>query len=259
MIALLIAGFGLITLNLKREQSVNDAESLVLSILSPVHGFITGITRGLENIWTGYIDLVDVHKENTKLREEVRKLQGMANTEVELKHQNRRLLQLLGYREKTHYDLVLAEVIGFDSSNWSRAIFINRGRNDGIRQDMPVISPEGVVGRVIEAARSSAKVLLITDPRSAIDSLIQRTRDNGVVVGENVSHVKMKYLSLEASVRVGDRVVSSGLGGVFPKGLVVGRIQRVIRPKFGLFQEAQIVPSADLSRLEEVFVMVKGG
>lgn len=258
LILLMVAGFGLITLNLKKEKAITSLESFALAVLSPVHGFITGTTQQVENAWEGYLDLVQVKRENTKLREEVRKLREMANAGVELQQQNRRLLQLLDFKEKTQFDLVLAQVIGVDSSNWSRAIFINRGSRDGIRKDLPVVTHEGVVGRVIEATPDAAKVLLITDPRSAVDALIQRTRDTGIVVGDDARHARMKYLPLESNLKTGDLVVSSGLGGIFPKGLVVGRVTGVTKQKFGLFQEAEISPSANLSRLEEVFVIAKG-
>jgi len=258
LILLMVASFGLLTLNLKKEKAITTLESFVLAVLSPVHGVINNTTRKVGNAWAGYLDLVQVQKENTKLRAELSKLREQVNAGVELQQQNKRLLQFLDFKEKNQYELVLAQVVGIDSSNWSRAIFINRGSRDGIRANLPVVTHEGVVGRVIEASADSAKVLLVTDPRSAVDALIQSSRDTGIVVGDDERHARMKYLPLEANLKTGDLVISSGLGGIFPKGLVVGRVTGVMKQKFGLFQEAEIAPIANLSRLEEVFVIVKG-
>ncbi|MFQ5893509.1 MAG: rod shape-determining protein MreC, partial [Nitrospinota bacterium] len=153
--------------------------------------------------------------------------------------------------------LVLANVVGLDTTIWSNVVMVDRGEDDGVAKEMVVVSADGLVGHVIQTSPKVSKVLVVTDFRHAVDALIQRTRDRGVVVGWDRSSGLMKYIPLEAEIEVGDRVVSSGMGGLYPKGLVIGTITRVTTSSGGLHQEAIVRPSTDLDRLEEVFIIAK--
>ncbi len=151
---------------------------------------------------------------------------------------------------------VVATVIGRDATQWSKVVILNKGTTDGVRPNLAVVTDAGVIGHVIQASGGSAKVLLITDGRSAVDSLFQESRVTGVVVGTGDDYGEMKYVPKEAEVHVGDKVLSSGLGGTFPKGLRIGVVTNVIKKKQGLFQDILIAPSADLTRLEEVLILL---
>ena len=135
-------------------------------------------------------------------------------------------------------------------------IFINRGTSHKVEKNLTVMTDTGIVGHVIHSSAKSSKVLLITDSRSAIDSLFQETRTSGVTVGTGEKNCQMKFVPISAEVNIGDKVISSGLGGVFPKGLVVGVVGDVVKQKQELFQEITVIPSVDLSNLEEVVVIL---
>jgi len=134
---------------------------------------------------------------------------------------------------------------------------VNKGANSGIKKGMAVVSTDGLIGRTVEVNSNTSKVLLLTDFRSAVDALIQRTRDRGVIKGKNTNTFEMKYIPLNADIKVNDRVISSGLGGVFPKGFLIGTVSRIKKKKQSLFQEAEVVPDRDLSEIEEVFIIIE--
>lgn len=151
---------------------------------------------------------------------------------------------------------MVASVIGRDATQWSKVVTVNKGTQSGLRDHLAVITAAGVIGQVINAGLNTSKVLLIVDGRSAVDALFQNSRVSGVVVGMGEDACQMKFVPNTADVKVGDSVLSSGLGGIFPKGLVIGKVSQVSRKKQGLFQEITLTPSADLSRLEEVLVLL---
>ncbi|MDH3557772.1 MAG: rod shape-determining protein MreC, partial [Deltaproteobacteria bacterium] len=138
-----------------------------------------------------------------------------------------------------------------------QTILIDKGRSDGVTQDMAVVSAEGLMGRVIGVSSHHAKVLLILDANSAVDALIQRSRVRGVLVGLGVDLCLLKYVQRNEDVQVGDQVISSGMGGVFPKGLLLGTVQEVVRGSSGLFQRVEVKPAANFNRLEEVMVVIQ--
>jgi len=181
-------------------------------------------------------------RENNGLKEEVRRLH--------------RLEHLMEYQDRHELKFTVASVIGRDATQWVKMVFINKGTQDGIRENQPVVTNAGIVGHIVQAGVSTSKVLLIIDSRSAVDALFQESRVPGVIVGGGTDTCKMKYVPITAEVKVGDPVLSSGLGGIYPKGLMVGRVTGVIKGRQGLFQDIVISPSADLTRLEEVLVLL---
>ena len=165
-----------------------------------------------------------------------------------------RLERLLDYRAATGYKMIAAGVIGHDASGLYRTVLIDRGSADGVEHQQAVLAPDGVVGRVIKVFPRSALVLLVTDRSSGIDAIVQRTRDQGVVQGRGGAGCELKYLDRSAEVEVGDYVVTSGMGGRFPKGVWIGQVSGVNRGG-DLFQSVDVRPSAGLERLEEVWVV----
>jgi rod shape-determining protein MreC len=151
--------------------------------------------------------------------------------------------------------MVAAQVIGRDATNRYRAIILNKGESDGIKPDMGVITPAGVVGRVVKTTGASSVVLLVTDPNNAIAGLIQRTRDEGIVEGTQQGLAQLKYIPLLSTLRDGDRVVTSGLVGGFPRGLAIGTITHIDKQEGALFQSAELMPEVDVGRVEEVLVI----
>lgn len=173
----------------------------------------------------------------------------------EVLSENNRLKTLLDFKKKLSYVTVACRVIGRDPSNWANTIIVDKGIRDGIKIDSPVLYVDGLVGRVIELGESISKVILITDFNSRVVALVERTRQVGVVYGMNKNICKLKYIPLDSDIKVGDKIVSSGLGGVYPKGLLVGEVISVGKESDRLSLYAIVRPSQYLDKLEEVFVI----
>jgi rod shape-determining protein MreC len=182
-------------------------------------------------------------------------LRGENNQLREAASATQRLTSLLQFREQALPAMVAAQVIGRDSSNRYRSVILNKGESDGIQKDMGVITPAGVVGRVVKITGATSVVLLLTDPNNAIAGLIQRTRDEGIVEGVPQGRAKLKYIPMLSAVKEGDRVVTSGLVGGFPRGLAIGTITAIDREEGALFQTAELALEVDVNRVEEVLVI----
>ena len=229
-----------------------------LSLATGGHQFIKSISERVSSVWTDYISLVGAKEENYRLRDEVVRLKEADTRVIELNMENARLRQLLGFKAKTPLKTLPAQVVSRDPTNWFKTVLINKGKDNGINNKAAVVTHAGLVGHIIERSDSAAKVLLISDHASRVAVLIQRTRVEGILAGEGKATLHIEYLSRLANVQVGDIVISSGLGGVFPKGLKLGEVIAVEKQDHGLFQSVEIAPSADLSRLEEVLVLQSG-
>jgi rod shape-determining protein MreC len=149
-----------------------------------------------------------------------------------------------------------AQVIGEDASSWFRTVMLDKGSDDGLREGLPVVVAEGAVGRIIRCSPRESRVLLITDASSAIASLLQESRTRGISRGKGET-VSLEFALRQDPVEVGELVITSGTGGVFPKGLVIGTVSRVVHDDYGLFQEVTVIPAVDFSRLEEVLILLK--
>ncbi len=220
----------------------------------PLHG-LASLNARLERFWEGYVALQGVQAENKRLRREIEFLRGQNNRLREAATASERLETLLGFKEERWPIAVAARIIGRDSTNWYRGILLDRGERDGIQSDMGVITPAGLVGRVVKTTAGSSVVLQVNDPNTAVTALIQRTRDEGMVTGTPRGRLHMKYIPLLSTVREGDLVVTSGLVGQFPKGLMIGVVKRIEKTTDDLFQSAELAPAVDFSKLEEVLVI----
>lgn len=226
-------------------------------VVAPLLRAIHGASASLTSFWDSYIDLREVRRQNLSLKEEVSRLKQEEMLLSEAKRENERLHRLLQMRDNVAVPTVAAMVIGKDPSNWFRSILIDKGAREGVSRDSAVLCPQGLVGRVIEVMEQTSRVQLITDPNCAVGALIQRTRVGGVVVGEVGPYCRLKFLPRDAEVSVGDLVLTSGLGGLSPKGIPIGLVTAVQKKENALFQEAQLAPKVDLFRIEEVLVLAK--
>lgn len=220
----------------------------------PIEAF-AGVTSSVRELWEGYVALQDVHDDNRRLSREVELLREENNRLRESADVALRLSALMQFREKQPYQTVAARVIGKDATNWYQAILIDKGESDGVEPEMGVITPVGVVGRVVKTTHTTAVVLLITDPNNAIAALLQRTRDEGIVEGTAQRGVRMKYIPLLAGIQDGDWIVTSGLVGGFPRGLPIGTLNKVAKDEGELFQVAAVEPAVNLAKVEEVLVI----
>jgi len=216
---------------------------------------IASIDAGIADRWEQYVALQGVREENQQLRKEMEWLRGQQSQLREAVAATERLTALLHFKEQALPTMVAAQVIGRDATNRYRAIILNKGESDGIKPDMGVVTPAGVVGRVVKTTGATSVVLLVTDPYSAIAGLIQRTRDEGIVEGTQDGLTHLKYIPLLSTLRDGDRVVTSGLIGDFPRGLVIGTITHIDKQEGALFQSAELTPEVEVGRVEEVLVI----
>ena len=209
---------------------------------------------GVRNLWSGYVALKDAHRENDALKHELQILQVRLQEERAQAQRTDSLRQLLELRERADLDTTAAEVIAAAASPDFRTVTIDKGTGEGLKTDMAVISPAGVVGRVILPSGRAAKVQLLIDRNAAAGALIERTRVQGVVEGFGDGSLRMEYVPGTADVKPGDLVVTSGIDGIYPRGFVIGTIEQVERGSGG-YHLITVRPAVDFTRLEEVLVV----
>ncbi len=257
IILFLLFALVLMSLRAKQRKGVDFFDALVMEICSPFQKGATFVIKTVQGTFQQYVFLINLEEENRMLKQKIGELQEQNHRMKEMKLANERLRKLLQFREKNPSSMIGAEVIGQDPSSWFKSVTIDKGERDGVKKGMAVISPAGVIGQILKTASHYAIVLLLTDYNSAIDSIVQRTRAKAIVEGKGENRCQLKYLLRADEVAVGDVVVTSGLGGNFPKGLMIGEVKKVDKKGHGVFQYAELVPSVDLTQLEEVFVIME--
>lgn len=236
-------------------------DGLAMSIMAPFQRAFSWVGSQLTFVKDTVTEISHLHEQNKLLREEVEILRAQNLTASEYASENQRLRNLLGYKQAAiQFDLVAASVIGRESASWSSVIVINRGTLDGVANNMAVVTEMGLVGHVMEAGVNSSKVQLLIDPRSSVGTLIQRpeSRVAGIVEGDikNPTRPRMVNIPKDSDVQVSDMVVTSGFGGVYPKGLVVGKIVEMHNEEGGLLMYGVIDTSVDFQKLEDVAIIV---
>ncbi len=221
----------------------------------PIEGMAM-IDRGIREWWMQYLALQGVSEQNRELRKKVQQLKGELNQLREQALAAERLAGLLEFQKQESIQMVVARVIGRTLSNWYQGVILNKGEDDGIRVEMGVITPTGVVGQIVRTAGSTSIALLMIDPNVAVTGVVQRTRDEGIVQGTSQGLVRMKYIPPLSSVKKGDAVITSGLTGGFPRGVLIGEVSRVEESEDGLFQTAEIVPAVQSRQLDEVLIVL---
>jgi rod shape-determining protein MreC len=254
-IILLLATLILYSYNIRQKSVTTFFERAVLSVTAPFQLGIDGAVNGVIGVWRNYLWLIDTRQRNLELAAENQKLRARLNQIDEVTLQNQRLRKLLAFVDDLDRAALPAQVIGEDVTPWARTIVIDKGTRSGLRQWLAVVAAEGVVGRVIKTSSHSSRVLLITDPSSAVAALIQNTRSRGILRGHG-ERLSVEYMEHDARVQPADLLVTSGMGGVFPKGLPLARVVSVSQDHFDLFQRIEALPAADFSRLEEVLVIL---
>jgi rod shape-determining protein MreC len=255
----LLCSLGLLSANARQPGRIDPLGRVFLEVMAPFQRLTAGVAGATRGFWNRYVLLVGVQEENDHLRTRLRELERRGTHQSEMEIMNRRLKRLLALERELPTRAVAASVTARDASVWFQSLTLNKGEVDGIQTGMPVMAPEGVVGLISSTSLHASRVLLLTDPNSGIDVLVQRTRVRGILSGLLEQGTTLKYVKRSDDVRVGDRVITSGLDGVFSKGLPVGRVTQVSRKDRGLFLYAEVTPDADASRLEEVLVALPSG
>jgi len=207
-------------------------------------------------VWSDYLYLRGVQGENHALKEELGRLRIEQEQLREDANQGRRLQALLAFKQEFISQTLAAQVLGSSGSDRSRILYLDKGTNDGVKEDMAVITSEGVVGKVLRADRNSSQVLAINDATSGVGAVLDRSRLQGVVKGTDAGELRLHYLMMDEKVEVGERVLTSGGDRIYPKGLPVGTVTEV-RPGSDLFFNIRVRPAAQLNRLEEVLIVTR--
>lgn len=230
----------------------------VLSVIvTPVQSAITNITQGVSSTWSGYISLVGTKRENDILKEKLALLESEKARLLEEVESARRVKALLGFKEERFLPMVAAGIIGTDTYGLTKTVTIDRGGNDGVKRNLAVVTHRGIVGKVIELYGGTSMVLLATDPRFRVDAVVQRNRVKGIIEGSGGERLILKYIRQLDDIEVGDRIISSGLGGIFPKGLTVGKVVKVEVGNDNFFKYVEVAPSVDLEKMEEVLIITE--
>ncbi len=227
-----------------------DAVALVTT---PVQTAVAAIPRAAFGVWSLYLDWKGVRAENRRLREEIRRLRVEALWVAEATEENGRLRRLLALRNRLPVATLPGEVIAREWGGWVRSLTVNRGRGDDVKRLTAVISPDGLVGRIVEVRLGASIVQVLTDPSSTVGAHGVRTRTPGIVEGEPRGTIRFKYMARDgAGLAVGDVIVTSGLGGVFPRGVPIGRVRAIDDRGSALFHYALLTPVVDFGRVDEV-------
>lgn len=252
------AAFGLLTVQVRLpdRRGVGPLGGLVLGMLGPMQTVLARGADAVVRVWRLYTEIGQLRTENRRLREEVERLSEQVTRLREQAQATQRLERLLGLREVLPGRAVGARVIGRDSSQWFSVILVDRGARDGVRRNAPVVGADGLVGRVLTTTATTAQILLVTDARSAVGVVLQQSREAGVVEGLGGDLLRLKYVSRSRDLAPGETLVTSGLTGIFPRGLPVGVVTTVLREQGAPYQEAMVRPAASLRHLEEVLILI---
>src|SRR6058998_3757200 len=239
-------------------ETTQKFKASVYQLLAPFLTGGSGIKKQITSVRSGLKSLDQLEHENATLQVENRELRATNQALRDVEHEVNRLRHALNYRERSVFKLVPAEVITRDSSTWWRTVTINRGKEDRIENDMPVVTDEGLVGKTTTVSANITIVLLVSDENCRVASNVEGTREQGIVTGERVAGqsplLNLNFLSKQANLQPGQKAYTSGVGGVFPPGLLIGNVKDFrVRELDG---QAQLVPAVDLTKLEDVFVVV---
>ncbi|MCK5795791.1 MAG: rod shape-determining protein MreC [Deltaproteobacteria bacterium] len=246
--------------NLKHSEEINAADRVILRISAPIQAGVTALVSAVHRTWRRYVYLVGLQEDNEHLLAQNMKLKRQLREAQRRLVRLRRYEKLLAFRAARGVETVGARVIGRSASPFVRALRVRIDRGGAVlRSGLPVVTVEGVVGRIGRVYGTYSDVILAVDPKSAIDVVIQRTGGRGLLRGKDARNrylCRLDYLLRREEVKVGDVVVTSGAAGLFPRDLPVGRIAKVKRRTYGLYQEVEVTPTVDLSALEEVLVIL---
>ena len=259
---LIVGGIVLIAVNVillsitSKRQSTFGLGRVGISFVAPFQEIVTRSVRFTRGIWQNYFFLVSAAHENETLKKSLNQFVEKDNEWHEIGLANSRLRNLLNFQKAPTHRVVAAEVISKDPSGWFKTVIIDKGRSDGLQKGLPVVLPTGIAGQVIEVSGRYAKVMLIIDRNSAVDALVQRSRARGIIKGASADQCRFEFVLRKHDVQIGDTVIASGLDGVYPKGLRIGRVSDLSERSSDIFYEITVTPFVDYEKLEEVLVIL---
>jgi len=255
LLAVIVGHIILISAQVNAKSGVPILEAVTFGVFAELERGTASITGSVRNVWTSYIDLRQARAENETLKRQLADAQIQMQEQRALADRTRSLAAMLELRTGLDLKTTGAEIIGAGTTPDFRTVTVDKGSRQGLAVDMAVVAPAGVVGRVVMAGPAASKVQLLIDRNAAAGALVSRSRTQGVVVGTGETRLRMEYVSSSSDVVVGDTVVTSGIDGIYPKGLVIGKIDSIDRTS-GSWQIG-IVPAVDFSSLEDVLVVLE--
>lgn len=253
--AVVLAHIILISAQVNSRAGVPVLEGVTFGLLSEVQRAVMTVIDGVRDLWHGYLDLRGVRAENEALRREIDVLRIDLQAEHALAARSEQLRELLDLHDRAQLTTEAADIIGVGASPDFLTVTLGKGTRDGLRSDMAVLAPEGVVGRVVTPGARAAKVQLLVDRNAAAGALIERTRVQGVVLGTGEGRLRMDYVAEMGDVQVGDTVVTSGIDGIYPKGFAIGEVE-ALEGSRGLYTSITVRPAVDIRSLESVLVVL---
>ena len=245
----------LISAQVNSRTGVPVLEAMTFGVFAEVQRGISAGLSGVRRVWVGYVGLRHVKAENDELKRQLGAAEVAAQEQRGLAGRTRNLERLLNLRDRSNLKTTAAEIIAAGATPDFRTLTIDKGTRDGLRPDMAVIAPNGVVGRVVVPSGRAAKVQLLIDRNAAAGALVERSRAQGVITGGGDERLRMEYVSEVADVVKGDLVVTSGIDGIYPKGYAIGRVDSVEKSG-GAYRRITVRPAVDFSGLEEVLVVL---
>jgi rod shape-determining protein MreC len=251
-----LLALAVLALILHQTNNLQPAESVALTVLSPLQQVLTLATSQVREVGQTVYDLAELRRRNKELQNLVDRLMIENVRLKEVESESKNLLALLNFVETNPtYQYTASRVIGRDPGNLLGYILIDAGHKSGVQPAMVVVTERGLVGQVMQVAETTSKVLLITDPLSAVNAVVQSSRATGIARGEVGGRLRLDEVPQEATIEMGDIVLTSGLGSTFPRGLVVGQVTEIQRKDVEMFQRATLRPTVDFNKLEVVLVI----
>jgi rod shape-determining protein MreC len=252
---LILAALVVIFFGLKQTSETGFMRKLVLASVWPLESVKNRSVRAIRESWNRYLFLVGLEEENRQLKKKNDLLASQLIQYREGHLEALRLRQLLEIREQPHTTPVIAEVMGHEQSSVFKSILIKKGTAHGLIVGLPVLNDQGIVGRITECSWHACRIMLIVDKSSNVSALLQGSRTHGVLQGDGAAGCRLKYIPKTEAVNIGDAVISSGLGGIFPKGVILGVVAAIDKKEGAFFQRIDVRPSVDFGKLEEVLVL----
>lgn len=231
-------------------------ENFLIDSFAPLQSSVTSVRSEVGNFFDHYITNINASKGNIELRRKIDDLENKIFDFKELSRENKRLKKLLDFGDGITYRKVLAQVVAWDANSDFNVIRINKGLKDGVQLQAAVVTSEGLVGYIYRLTDHFSDILTVLDSNNRVDGLVQRVRSHGIIEGYNNEKSIMKYISRSEPIILGDTVITSGLGNIYPKGVRVGTVSRIERESYGITQNVEITPAVDFGRLEEVVILL---
>lgn len=255
IVTLLVLALIMFSYDLKYRAGGSFFRKIVLEAVAPVQKALSASVKSVSDAWLRYVLLVGIEEENKNLKNKINEFKAALILYQEGYLEAQRLRKLLDLRGDYNYHFISARVIGREQAALSKTILISKGAAHGLKTGMPVIAPPGLIGRLVDVSWHVSKVLLFIDENSNVGAIVQRTRTQGIISGAGPRGLILKYISKTQDVKEGDVIVSSGMDGLFPKGLLIGQVSHVDRQNASLFLKINVAPFVDFSKLEEILIL----